>query len=384
MHVVVTNPFAWPHVRRGAERLLNDLAAWLRSRGHRVTVFAMGPQDAEEDRDGVRYVFMRERMRSSRRQLNSLHYFAWRLQRELKGIEADAVFCLNYFDAYAALQARPQAPKPYRIVFQAVGIPTRRYFRAVPLDAWFIRRVLREADATVSLSSFARDLLQSDFGCRSLVLPPPVMTHDFSKLEAVVPEGGPIVLFVGDLDEPRKGVRALCMAFDLVKQVHPDAQLVLAGRASDATRQMLLALPRVAAHASSIRFHGVGGVHDLPDLYRQASVTVLPSVWEAFGLVLVESLAAGTPLVGAQHAGIVDIIDSPMVGRMFDPGRFELQTDNIAGLAQAILDVLVQGKTPEVIAACRARAECFSWDALGPAYEQALLPQGAQRRTAST
>ena len=373
LHVVVTNPYAWPHVRRGAERLLNDLAAWLHARGHRVTVFAMGPQDAEEDRAGVRYVFMQERMRSSRRQLNSLHYFAWRLQHELRRIDADAVFCLNYFDAYAALRARTHAPRPYRVLFQAVGIPTRRYFRAVPLDAWFMHRVLRDADATIALSSFARDLLERDFGCHAQVLAPPVMTENFSALDALVPADGPHILFVGDVDEPRKGARALCRAFALVRQAHPGATLTFAGRASEATRAALLALPGVASHAGSIRFHGVGGVHDLPELYRRASVTVLPAVWEAFGLVLVESLAAGTPLVGARHAGIVDIIDRDLVGCMFDPGAFDIQTDNAEALAQAVLDVLARGKTPEVIAACRARAQQFSWDALGPAYERALL-----------
>jgi len=99
---------------------------------------------------------------------------------------------------------------------------------------------------------------------------------------------------------------------------------------------------------------------------------VLPAVWEAFGLVLVESLAAGTPVVGARHGGIPDIVDSDTVGRLFDPAPFREQTGNVAGLAQAILDVLAAGKTPAISQACRRRADAFSWSALGPRYEQAI------------
>jgi phosphatidylinositol alpha-mannosyltransferase len=199
-----------------------------------------------------------------------------------------------------------------------------------------------------------------------------VMSGSFGVAESTPASTSPTLLFVGDVDEPRKGARALCQAFAIVRQAHPDAQLVFAGRVSDATRAALLALPALASHLDSVRFLGVGGVADLPPLYQAASVTVLPAVWEAFGLVLVESLAAGTPLVGARHGGIPDVIEGDLVGRLFDPGPFTLQTDNASGLAQAILDVLARGKTPEVIAACRARAERFSWNTLGPAYEEAM------------
>jgi cytochrome oxidase assembly protein ShyY1 len=75
-------------------------------------------------------------------------------------------------------------------------------------------------------------------------------------------------------------------------------------------------------------------------------VTLLPAVWEAFGLVLLESLAAGTPVVGAAHAGIVDIVDpaQPALGALFDPGSTGRAADNLDGLVAAIETVLVGGK----------------------------------------
>jgi len=374
MHVVMTNPFVWPYVRRGSERLLHDLATYLHGRGHRITVAAMAPHDGREERDGISYRLVRERFASGLRQFNSCHYFAHRLQAELEGLDPDVVFSLNYFDAYAALKARERTSRKFGVAFLAVGIPVRRYFRAVPLDAFYVRKVFAEVELCAVLSSFARDSLQRDFGKGSEVLPPPVRVENFAP-PAVPPPSrqGPRILFVGDVNEPRKGARALCEAFPAIRRVHPKAQLQFSGNASDETQAMLRALPALReVDPGALSFLGLGGLGDLPRLYAAASVTVLPSVWEAFGLVLVESLAAGTPVVGARHAGIPDIVDSDTVGRLFDPAPFREQTQNAPALAQAILDVLARGKTPEISRACRTRADAFSWSSLGPRYESAI------------
>jgi phosphatidylinositol alpha-mannosyltransferase len=97
---------------------------------------------------------------------------------------------------------------------------------------------------------------------------------------------------------------------------------------------------------------------------------LLPAVWEAFGLVLLESLAAGTPVVGAAHAGIVDIVDSaqPALGALFEPGSTARVADNLPGLVDAVERVLAAGKTPERRAACIERARGFAWRALAPRF----------------
>ncbi|RYG12870.1 MAG: glycosyltransferase, partial [Burkholderiales bacterium] len=256
----------------------------------------------------------------------------------------------------------------YKVVFQNVGIPTRRYFRAVPLDRWFMKTVLRQADQCLVLSAFAQQTLAREFGVAARVLPPPVSVGDFRAAAAQALAPSPTLLFVGDLDEPRKGARVLCQAFVRLKRHRPDLKLRFVGRASPPTRQALAELPGVSGVNNAIEFEGVGQVASLPAQFNAASVTVLPSVWEAFGLVLVESLAAGTPVVGARHGGVTDIIQGELVGELFDPGNFEQQSLAAESLASAIETVLARGKTPEVIAACQARAASFGWDVQGPAY----------------
>ena len=373
LHVAITSPYVWPWVRRGSERMLHDLSRYLLAHGHRVTVYSTAPEDATEDRDGIRYHLLKQRYPLPIRQFNSCHDFAFRLQRLLEGCDADLVFCMNYFDAYAALRARRRSGAKYKVVFHSAGILSRRYFRAVPLDAWFFRTVRREASLTIAVSHHAGHVYRKNFGREPLVLPPPVMTAQFVPAggEAAMPPSGPArVLFVGDADERRKGARVLCRAFPRVLERFPDAQLVFAGRASEPTRAAILGEATRHGIADRVAFLGVGRIEDLPGLYRGASVTVLPAVWEAFGMALVESLAAGTPVVATRQGGMVDIVDGDLVGRLFEPGRFDDEVGNVAGLAEAIVQVLERGKPPAVVAACRSRAEAFSWKALGPVYER--------------
>ncbi|MBX3716997.1 MAG: glycosyltransferase [Burkholderiales bacterium] len=374
LDVVITSPFTWPWVRRGSERMLNDLVRFLVDRGHRVRVFSSGPEDAVEVRDGVEYHLIRQRFGARPRQFNCLHNFAFRLARELEGCRPDLVFSLNYFDAWAALTARRRTGAAYPVIFQSAGILSRRYFRAVPIDAWFFRRVFREASVTLAVSRFAGEVYRRDFGREAVVLPPPVMTGQFSPAPgAALPPAHPPeprIVFVGDADERRKGARVLCRALPRVRERIPGARLVYAGRASDATRRALEEEAARLGTSDHVDFLGVGRVEDLPALLQGAAVTALPSVWEAFGMSLVESLAAGTPVVGTRQGGIVDIVDREAVGALFDPGDFGDEVANVDGLADAIVEVLERGKTPEVVAACRARAEDFSWAALGPVYER--------------
>jgi phosphatidylinositol alpha-mannosyltransferase len=380
LNIAITSPYAWPWVRRGSERMLHDLSRFLAGRGHGVTVFASGPEDRTEDRDGIPYHLLKQRFMSTRRQFNDCHYFAFRLQRALDGFAPDVVFSLNYFDAYAAIRARERSGARYKVVVQVAGTPTRRFFRAIPLDAWFFHTAIRKSSATLAVSLFARGFLEREFDCHPLVLPPPVMIEqfsDFAAAEAQATSPGPRILFMGDVDVPRKGARVLCQAFPRIKERHPAAQLLFVGHVSEATRRSLLGEPALAGIGEDVRFLGVGRIEELPAHYASASVTVLPAVWEAFGMVLVESLAAGTPVVGTRHGGIPDIIEGDLIGRLFDPGPFTEQTQNAPDLARALLEVLALGRTPAVVAACRARAERFSWASLGPEYERLLYSVAA-------
>ena len=83
-------------------------------------------------------------------------------------------------------------------------------------------------------------------------------------------------------------------------------------------------------------------------------VSVLPSWGEAFGLVLLESLACGTPVVGTAEGAIPEIIDRPETGRTFSG------IGPVAELADALLETLELATDPRTVQTCRRRAEDFS------------------------
>ena len=191
------------------------------------------------------------------------------------------------------------------------------------------------------------------------------------------PDGITRILFVGDADEPRKGALLLARAYAAARDgFGAAARLGYSGRMSGATRTAILdALPE--ALRAEAEFHGVGAIEDLPRLAAAATVVASPAVWEALGMVLIEALAAGTPVVGCAHAGTLDIIDDPRIGALFEPGPFRHVATNAAGLAEALRRAVALAALPQTEALCRARAAAFSWDALAPRYESLLRPEGA-------
>jgi glycosyltransferase involved in cell wall biosynthesis len=96
-------------------------------------------------------------------------------------------------------------------------------------------------------------------------------------------------------------------------------------------------------------------------VYQRAWVSALAARNEAFGLVLVEALACGTPVVGPNDGGVPEIVDRPEIGRLFQGGEEEL--------ARALLEALELAGDEGTAAACRARAGAFSTEATARGYE---------------
>ncbi|MEO3473773.1 glycosyltransferase family 4 protein [Roseomonas sp. CAU 1739] len=383
MRLAITHATCWPEIRRGSERMLADMGRVMAARGHDVTIISTTPGlpgGGEEQRGAVRHLFLPRRdppaLLARTRQLTLHHLFAWEVRRALLRGAYDSVFCLGWHDAAGALVAR-RAGARFRLVVAMTGIPVRAYFRRTPLDGLAYRRVLAGADAMVTVSRFAAERMRAEFGRQAEMLPSPVDTAPFAAQPEPTPDGVTRILFVGDAEEPRKGALPLARAYAIARtRLGPDARLEFSGRMAEATRAAILdALPE--ALRAEATFHGVGAVDDLPRLLARASVVANPAVWEALGMVLIEALASGTPVVGCAHAGTLDIIDDPRIGTLFDPGAFRHVAANDAGLAEALVRTAGLAALPGTAALCRARAAAFSWDALAPRYEALLQPEGA-------
>jgi glycosyltransferase involved in cell wall biosynthesis len=210
-------------------------------------------------------------------------------------------------------------------------------------------------------------LLADLFQVEGYVLPPPTDSNRFA-LKVGRDLAGPRLLAAGAFSERRKGAHILMKAFAIVKRAQPRAVLQFSGAVASQTQAELLSLVPEALHRD-VLFTGAGKVDDLPSIYGQAAVTILPSVREAFGMVLAESLACGTPVVGSRDGGIPEIVEDG-VGFLFEPGGTRHAPANFEGLADAILKTLDLYSDPNLAIRCRESGMRFSWCRYGTEYER--------------
>ena len=345
----------WDEVRRGGERYLSDLAWYLRTAGHEVEVVVSGsPRGAESD-GGLTVTRTRrlQHPRLARRRIGPNETLALSALPRLLRRRFDVVHCLLPAPVLAARAAGQ------RVVYTEIGHPTLEWNAAQPGGLALYRRVVRSASAVTALSVSAAEAVTAVGQREPVVLPPGVRLDHFSPADGARERHGaaPRMLFVSDASERRKGLDVAVAALAKVRSRRPDVRLVIAGPGDPGW-----AIDQHPAERYAIDVVGVGPRDELPGQYSSAAVTVLPSTEEAFGLVLVESLACGTPVVASDVGGMRDIV-TPEVGRLVPPRDPD-------ALATAVEEVLEMSADATLATRCRERARQWDWvEAIGPAHE---------------
>ncbi|MCI4349517.1 MAG: glycosyltransferase family 4 protein [Thermoplasmata archaeon] len=162
------------------------------------------------------------------------------------------------------------------------------------------------------------------------------------------------LLYAGRI-APNKGLEVLLHALALVPP--PDRlPLVLVGR-DWGERPRLEALARLLGIEAYVSWMGyVADPDEYQSMFRGAAAFVLPSEWEAFGLVLLEAMASGVPIIATSVGGVPEVLDRGRVGRLVPHGSPK-------ALAEALHDVVRSPGTfrPGVDAA-RTWVDRFSWE----------------------
>jgi len=200
--------------------------------------------------------------------------------------------------------------------------------RVVAVSAWTRQRVLDLAGiepARVSLLPNAVDEARFTVGVRPDKL---AKRYNLRAEERVV-------LTVARLDagEGYKGYDRIVQALPAVQAACGRVRFLLVGKGDDRAR--LEAMARSLQVEHSVTFAGFVPDEELADHYRLADAFVMPSTGEGFGIVFLEAMACGTPVLAGNRDGSVDAVDGGRLGHLIDP-------NNVDAIANGIIAMLKQ------------------------------------------
>lgn len=163
-------------------------------------------------------------------------------------------------------------------------------------------------------------------------------------------------LFLGAVNA-RKGIPLLIEAWQSLEL--RDAELWIVGPIKPGIRSLIPNLP-------GLKILGSCPHEELPALLQQCDVLVFPSYFEGFGLVILEALASGLPVITTEATAGPDLITNGKEG-------FLIQSGDLDGLCAAMCFIMNNvEKLPEMSRSARHRAEQYSWDAYGDRWQQIL------------
>ena len=259
----------------------------------------------------------------------------------------------------------------------AVNIGTFHAYRGRHLAYHYGKRILkrwfRKLDGKIAVSLPAMEFVRQYFPGYYNIIPNGIDYDHFAGECKALPElddGKLNILFVGRM-EKRKGVRYLLEAFQVVKSQMPSCRLIIAGPASKgAERYQEWARRRELA---DVVFTGQLSHEDLPRYYRSAHIFCSPATGqESFGVVLLEAMAAGKPIVATEIEGYSRLVEPGVEGLLVPP-------KDCTALAQALLQLAGDPRRrAEMAEAGPRKARQYTWSAVAGrvlAYYQRLLSE---------
>ena len=212
--------------------------------------------------------------------------------------------------------------------------PGMRLSAAVRLSRWIQRVALRRAKLLISPSyAHAREIRNELHRPH----PPIVVVPNALGIEKsnghLQTTNSPTVLYAGRIEQ-RKGIKTLLHAAAQTRDVLPQSQFIFAGgfhsSVSRADFELLVKQHELEEHVNLL---GPVSWDVLSDLYRNATVAVLPSHYETFGMAALEPMAFGTPVVASASSALPEVIIHEENGTLVTPG-------DCGALAKAIIEML--------------------------------------------
>lgn len=356
MRVGLVSPYSFD-VPGGVQFHIRDLAEYLLAKGHHVSVLA----PAEEGTPLPDHVVpagrpVPIRYNGSTARLLFGPVAAAKVGRWIEEGDFDVLHLHEPLSPSLSMLALWSATGPVVATFHTANERSRAMQAAFPV----LRPSLEKILGRIAVSEAARTTVTTHIGGDAVIIPNGVSTQVFAdaprREEWAGTSGGPTIAFLGRIDEPRKGLAVILEAMPRVLAEIPGARLLVVGPGAGETLRRRL--PDDVAAATE--FLGALSDQDKACALASADLYVAPHTGgESFGIVLVEAMAAGAPVLAS---------DLPAFQRVLDAGG-----DGVAGatfvtgdagdLATRTLELLADRPRMRVLSELgRQRARDFDWE----------------------
>ena len=364
MKIALVCPYDWAKhggVKAHVSALVDHLIA-----NHDVRVFA--PASARLPRSGADRVVQavgRPLSVPYNRSVAPVALSPWVVRRTSKALREFEPHVVHVHEPVAPMVAAAAAmfgPKPVIGTFHTWSDKDRTYRLVAPVA----RRLAAGLDARVAVSpaaqEYAADALHLPMGSfRVIPNGVPVAAYaTAAPLPQLVDRARPLLLFVGRL-EARKGLDVLIRAFLRLRTTMPEVRLCVVGEGPERERCQQMVPPSIRP---DVLFVGAVDESQKPRYHASADLFVAPNTGgESFGIILLEAMAAGLPIVASDIPGFRTVMKDGRQGRMVAAG-------NAFGLAEAIATVLSNQRLGQAMATeGRRTASEYDWPVIGARLE---------------
>jgi len=226
-----------------------------------------------------------------------------------------------------------------------------------PFIKWLFKRWFRKLDGKIAVSESSVEYIKKHFPGHLDIIPNGVDLEHFSPDVSPIDEfcdGKLNILFVGRL-EKRKGVSYLLKAYKQVKQAVPDSRLIIVGPGTRLRNKYEKHV--MESGLRDVVFAGYVGYKELPRYYKTADIFCAPAIGqESFGIILLEAMAMGKPIVASNIAGYAGVV-TPGVDGLLVPPKDEKM------LAQALISLMTdESRRQQMGANGRLKAMEHGWE----------------------
>jgi len=352
VRIGIVCPYSWD-VPGGVQFHIRDLAEYFIRLGHEVSVLA----PADDDTPLPPYVVSAGRAvpvpyNGSVARLNFGFLSAARVRRWLHDGAFDVVHIHEPTSPSLGLLTCWAAQGPMVATFHTSNPRSRAMIAAYSI----LQAALEKISARIAVSEYARRTLVEHLGGDAVVIPNGVDVDFFARAEPRPEWQGETLGFIGRIDEPRKGLPVLIKALPRIFAERPGARLLIAGRGDE--EEAVAGLPPELR--SRVEFLGMVSDEDKARLLRSIDLYIAPNTGgESFGIILVEAMSAGAPVLASDLDAFAQVLDQGGAGELFT-------NEDAEALAEAAVRLLGDpARRAELRERGSAHVRRFDWSTVG-------------------